>query len=73
MKKKVCGLMAGVFCLLSLFGCAASLPERAADGGAWSADWITVGNVLGVESPGNELALLDNNDALAPNDMYYAT
>jgi len=57
--------------ILTLAGCSAA-PSQAADGSAWSEDWVTLGPVLGVEPPGHELTLLDNNTALTADDMYYA-
>ena len=59
-------------CLL-LSGCAKSVPERAADGTAWSENWTTLGGVLGVEEPGHDLELRDNNEALSVTDMYLAS
>lgn len=58
---------------LTLTGCSKSAPARAADGADWDEDWITLGNVLGVEAPGNGLVLRDNNDALSVSDMYLAS
>lgn len=58
--------------LLCLTGCGTSAPETAADGTAWSADWVTVGNVLGVETP-EGMTNRENSDALSAKGMYYAT
>lgn len=58
--------------LLGLTGCGAVPPAAAADGAAWSEDWVTVGNVLGVETP-EGMTLRENNDALSAKGMYYAT
>lgn len=69
MKKYVCLLLAVCVCLS---GCAALPPRQAADGLARSGDWVTVGGVIGVETPGG-LDPLENNDALSANGMYYAT
>ena len=55
--------------LLCLTGCGEKLPAAAEDGAAWSKDWITLGNTLGVEAPGHGLTLRD--DKLS-GDMYYA-
>ena len=49
------------------------LPERAADGAAWNEGWVTLGSVLGVEEPGNGLALVDNNSILTADDTYLAS
>jgi len=58
--------------MLCLAGCAQPVPARAADGAAWSGEWVSVGNILGVDAP-DGLVLRENNDALAANGMYYAT
>lgn len=58
--------------LLCLTGCGAAVPETAADGTAWSETWMTVGNVLGVETP-EGMTLQENSDALSAKGMYYAT
>ncbi len=70
MKRFICACAA--LCLL-LPGCGTAAPERAADGAAWDADWVTLGNVLGVAEPGHELALRDNNAALSASDLYLAS
>lgn len=64
-------LILAVFCL-SLSGCGQPVPARAADGLSWSGEWISVGNVLGVDTP-DGLEPRENNDALSANGMYYAT
>lgn len=61
-----------ILCLL-LSGCAKSTPKKSADGTAWDENWTTLGNILGVEEPGNELVLQDNKDALSVTDMYLAS
>ncbi len=61
-----------VLCL-TLAGCSKPAPAKTADGADWNGDWITLGNVLGVEGPGNDLTLRDNNDALSVSDMYLAS
>lgn len=64
---------AGWICaLLCLAGCAQPAPQRAADGADWGAEWVNVGNVLGVDTP-EGMTLRENNDALAASGMYYAT
>lgn len=70
MKKRAVCLLA--LCLL-LSGCVKAAPERAADGGVWEETWTTLGGVLGVEEPGHELVLRDNNEALSVTDMYLAS
>lgn len=70
MKRFICCLAA--LCLL-LTGCAKSAPEKAADGVAWDESWTTLGGVLGVEEPGHDLELRDNNEALSVADMYLAS
>lgn len=69
MKKSVFFLLALCVCLS---GCAMLPPRQAADGLAWSGEWVAVGNVIGVETP-DGLEPLENNDALSTNGMYYAT
>lgn len=72
MKKWMAFLLAGAFCL-GLTGCGTPLPpEKAADGLDWDKDWVTVGNIIGVETP-EGMESQDNNDALSANGMYYAT
>ena len=61
-----------LLCLL-LSGCARSAPEKTADGTAWGENWTTLGGVLGVEEPGHDLELRDNNEALSVTDMYLAS
>lgn len=46
-------------------------PAQAADGAQWSEDWVTVGNVVGVDTPEGAL-LLENNTTLDLRGMYYA-
>jgi len=70
MKRFICVYAA--LCLL-LSGCGNAVPERTADGAAWDTAWVSLGNVLGVAEPGNELVLRDNNDALSAKDMYLAS
>ncbi len=69
MKKK-----AIIFALLVLFtlgGCSLP-PPGAADGSPWDESWITVGNVIGVDTP-EGLTPRENIDTLAANELYYAT
>lgn len=62
-------LLAGCICLA---GCAQSIPRQAADGAAWDEHWVSVGNVIGIDTP-KGLTPQENNDALTANGMYYAT
>lgn len=71
MKKRMVSWLAAALCL-SLAGCAVLPPERAADGSAWDEGWVTVGGVLGVDTP-EGLTPRENNDALSANGMFYAT
>ena len=65
-------LLAGILSL-GLTGCGTVLPpEKAADGLDWDAGWVTVGEIIGVDTPGG-MDHRENNDALAANGMYYAT
>ena len=61
-------LLAACICLA---GCAQA-PTAAADGAAWSDDWITVGGIIGVDTPAG-IDHRENSDALAVKGMYYAT
>ena len=72
MKKAAVFLLIGAFCL-GLAGCSGPKPpEQAADGTAWDESWVTVGSVIGVDTPAG-MDPRENNDALAVNGMYYAT
>lgn len=72
MKKWMAMLLAGALCL-GLTGCGAALPpEKAADGLDWDKNWVTVGEIVGVDTP-DGMESRENNDALAANGMYYAT
>ena len=72
MKKWMALLLAGALCL-GLAGCGAPPPpEKAADGLDWAESWITVGGVVGVDTP-EGMDPQENNEALAANGMYYAT
>lgn len=70
--KKLFALLLSLLFTLSLTGCYES-PAAAADGTPWNESWELIGTVMGVEAPGNGLALMDNNGALAAMDMFYAT
>lgn len=61
-----------LLCLLCLTACGAPDPETAADGTAWSSSWVTVGNVLGIETP-EDMTPRENSDALSVKGIYYAT
>lgn len=69
MKKR--NLLLFVCLILLLTGCA-SKPQTAKDGQKWSDDWTAIGTSVGVEAP-KKLTLLDTNEALAADGMYYAT
>ncbi len=72
MKKIFSFLLTAVLC----FGLAACgetpAPEKAADGTPWSEDWVTIGDIMGVDTP-EELTLRDSKDTLAASGMYYST
>ena len=71
MKKMRYALFAAALCL-TLAGCAAAPPpEEAADGSVWGDSWVTVGGVVGVDTP-EDMDHRENNEALAVNGMYYA-
>ena len=60
-----------VLCLC-LTGCGEHIPVQAADGASWNDDWVTVGGIIGVDTP----AGVDHrayNDTLGIKGMYYAT
>ena len=64
-----------VLCLcmaLFLSGCGKSAPPKAADGSAWSEDWVTLGSVIGVDTP-EGLTARENSDVLSAKGMYYAS
>lgn len=69
-KPGILALLLTIFVALS--GCGQLPPEQAADGLNWSENWITVGSVLGVDTP-EGLTPRENNKALAANGMFYAT
>lgn len=69
MKKSLLVLLLAV--CICLAGCA-QVPTAAADGAVWSDDWITVGGIVGVDTPAG-ISPRENSDALAVNGMYYAT
>lgn len=71
MKKANILVMLLVVCIL-LSGCAQLPPEKAADGQDWNENWVTVGAVLGVDTP-EGLTPQENNEALSASGMYYAT
>ena len=68
-KKRLILLLAA--CLF-LGGCSQPVPAKAADGAAWSEEWVSVGNVVGVDTP-EGLTPRENNTALDIKGMYYAT
>lgn len=57
--------------LLCLSGCGAPAPDTAADGTEWSDNWVTIGNVIGVETP-EGMTFRESSDALEAQGMYYA-
>ena len=57
--------------LLGLTGCGTPAPETAADGSAWDENWVTVGNVIGVETL-EGMTFRESSDALSAKGMYYA-
>lgn len=70
MKKRLILLLAAAG--LCLTGCTVLPPERAADGLDWDESWVTIGGVLGVDTP-DGLTARENNEALSANGMFYAT
>ena len=72
MKRWMLWPLAGLLCLC-LAGCGTVLPpEQAADGNDWDERWVTVGGVIGVDTP-DGMDQRENNEALSANGMYYAT
>lgn len=72
MKKYIVMLLSMAACVC-LAGCfQAAIPEKAADGTAWHEDWVSVGNIVGVDTPAG-VDIRENNDALGVKGMYYAT
>lgn len=70
MKRCLC-LFVSLCLLIAVCGCSKK-PTVTADGNDWDENWTLVGPTLGIEQPGNGLTLLDNKDALAVSDLYYA-
>lgn len=70
MKKRLAAWLLILCCCLG--GCASLPPESAADGNAWDDAWVTVGNIVGVDTP-EAMTPQENNDALSANGMFYAT
>ena len=72
MKKTKITLIASVLCLC-LSGCGFALPpEKAADGQDWDKSWVTVGSIIGVDTP-DGMEAQENNEALEAQGMSYAT
>lgn len=72
MKKQWITILLILSLVFSITGCQRA-PAATKDGEEWSQDWVLVGSTLGVEPPGNGLTLLDNKDALAASNLYYAS
>lgn len=63
-----------VLAALSLGLCGCSIyPEQAVDGTPWDKHWEMMGNVLGVEAPGDDFRLLENNSVLTGSATFYAS
>ena len=72
MRKAKMALIVGVLCLC-LSGCGFALPpEKAADGLDWDKNWVTVGRIIGVDTP-DGMEAQENNEALEAQGMGYAT
>ena len=69
--KKTVIIMLGALICVCLAGCSQLPPLQAVDGADWSDDWVTVGNVIGVDTPEGAF-LLENNTTLDLRGMYYA-
>lgn len=72
MKTRMVLLPVAALLALCLTGCTVLPPERAADGLGWDESWVTIGGVLGVDTP-EGLTPRENNEALSANGMFYAT
>lgn len=70
--KQLQGLALCLLLVLCLSGCVKTAPPKAADGQEWSEDWVTLGNVIGVDTP-EGLTPRENSDTLSAKGMYYAT
>ena len=72
MKRTMITLLFCALCLC-LSGCGfVLLPEKAADGLDWDKEWVTVGYVVGVDTP-DGMEARENNEALQDRGMSYAT
>lgn len=71
--KKIAVIALSFLLTFCFAGCAQlPAPEQAADGASWSDGWVTVGNVVGVDTP-EGVTPQENNTALDIKGMYYAT
>ncbi len=71
MKKLAVLFLAGAVSL-SLAGCGQNVPATAADGAQWNDSWVTVGGILGADTPAG-LDSRENKNTLGIKGMYYAT
>lgn len=60
-----------ILCLM-LSACGNALPEKTVDGEAWSQDWTTLGDLMGVE-PMDGWTVRRNEDVLAAEGTFYAS
>ena len=56
---------------LCLTGCGEHIPVQAADGASWNDDWVTVGGIIGVDTPAG-IDHREYNDTRGIRGMYYA-
>lgn len=70
--KKLAAILLSLTLLFSISGCA-QYPVKADDGTEWNKDWEMMGVFMGVEPPGNNFTLLNNDTVLATEDTYYAS
>ena len=68
MKKFMLVLLVLCLCLTS---CGQPIPVQAADGASWDDDWVTVGGIVGVDTPAG-IDHREYNDTLGVRGMYYA-
>ncbi len=66
-------LMCMCLALASSLASCAVYPTKADDGAEWDKSWEMMGQVMGIETPGDGLELLENDSVLTGQDTYYAT
>lgn len=72
MKRSLKKVLPALGLCLALTSCAI-YPNMAEDGAEWDKSWEMMGQVMGVEPPGDGLVLLENDSVLTGQDTYFAT